>query len=92
FKNTCGTTQATQGINIQEVAKCLKTSLCQSNAGHAPVHVEVAGVPGHTVGLHAGCKMQRNSELKGIAFDSLVIKNIQVNRVPIMGHRLYRAH
>ena len=33
-----------------------------------------------------------NAELKGLDVDSLVIKNIQVNKVPMMCWRIYRAH
>ncbi|XP_059962439.1 large ribosomal subunit protein uL22-like [Mesoplodon densirostris] len=42
--------------------------------------------------LHMLKNSESNAERKGLDVDSLVIEQIQVNKVPKMWHRTYRAH
>ncbi|XP_017657074.1 60S ribosomal protein L17-like [Nannospalax galili] len=108
FKNTCETAQAIKVMHIQKATKYLKDVTLKKlyvpfrryNGGVG--RCAQAKQWGWTQGrwpkknaeflVHVLKNAESNAELKGLDVDALVIEHIEVNKLPKMHHRTYRAH
>ncbi|XP_054364075.2 large ribosomal subunit protein uL22-like [Mirounga angustirostris] len=108
FKNARETAQAIKGMHIQKPTKHLKDITLQKHCvpfcrysggvGRCAQAEQWGWAQGRWPKksaeflLHMLKNAESNAELKGLDVDSLVIEHIQVNKIPKMWHRTYRAH
>ncbi|XP_044772365.1 60S ribosomal protein L17-like [Neomonachus schauinslandi] len=108
FKNARETAQAIKGMHIQKSTKHLKDVTLQKHCvpfccysggvGRCAQAERWGWAQGRWPKksaeflLHMLKNAESNAELKGLDVDSLVIEHIQVNKIPKMRHRMYRAH